>query len=767
MKTIISILGTMLTAIIFILIGTVSFAQTTTITGTVYEKEQSKTTLDTKHGKITVYLPDDVASGDQITGVVIAKPKGSDERKRKKNLKELKKYSLLIPGGVLLSSLDFSSESPFDKKSPHETISFKVPKDKDFSLTIEDEKGKPISSSTIPTLPEVPIEYSSNPSNTEFTVAKRIIGNAEPLTLLGSTQVSDIPNVMLTSYKNEQYAAPIELESTIYSPRKIIYNLPSGISGHYAVCLLLDDGTLKTIDLINIVRIDASIGKGSLSKGEKTSLQLKVSGLEDCYYAPVELELINKTPSIIRMAEGNMQRFTIDQKDEPIDRINKTPFEMSQDVIGQKTGSFVINTTLRIPPSAYSNSVQSYFDNVNSPEQFNDSGKAFKDDVTSFLKEHDVSENLHGYLDKIKESIPVINNDQDIAFAKSKVVNMVNPILNTTEGDHFLAHLNNLDNQHPEIKAKNELPNQVHPIHNLAGKFNSTTNILTVNANDRIALIDYLQANQLPNGNYTFALSNGEEMVTYNDVVIDIKETLIDYCSYSPEESVGVAGVEEAGKAYGKTPGRSMDTLKNKISKAAAEAQGRKPSLTKEIEERKKGEKTKGTVKGAATGAVLGAATERKGTLKGAAEGLAKGISKATKDVAEGTSSEEKAEETSSDRKSDSSSKLATQTARFEDEKGNIYRFYKDATCKLLFPTKNNDNCYQYREPLKNDETGKTEYVFQGKYVKYIFQDYKKCVVGTGFCTEMLQIYSTQLIYEDKECKRLKEIKTVKDFYCQ
>lgn len=55
-------------------------------------------TFDTAQGKIRVYLPDDMAAGDTISGTVIAEPKGGTDEERRRNADTLNGYVVEIQG---------------------------------------------------------------------------------------------------------------------------------------------------------------------------------------------------------------------------------------------------------------------------------------------------------------------------------------------------------------------------------------------------------------------------------------------------------------------------------------------------------------------------------------------------------------------------------------------------------------------------------------------------------------------------------------------
>lgn len=693
MKTMFLKYETLLLVVCFFFSSFIINAQTSAITGTVYEKEQSKTTFSTPNGKITVYLPDDLHGGDQITGTVTAHPNGETEKVKQKNLKQLLDHTLFLTGNVLLSTLTNTPNTRPNDFASYKTIQFKVPEDQPFSLELKSPKGKTIAKTEIPTLPSIPIVATEQAQN--YTISKKIITNTEPLTVLKSVPNTDLPMVILNSYGNRVKLHAITLESTSYSPRKLVYFLPAGLAGVYTVCLKFSDGKHKTIDLINIVNVDASIGKGNLSRGETTPLHIKVTGLDECPFSPIQMELVNKTPSIIQLENGNQQLLPISQSDKMESTIESLSFETTQMVIGQTPGNFIVTTKLHIPPTAYANSVKPYFDNTQNIEEFNASSNALKKDLDNFLSSNDPNTNTNNYLKRVKDKLPIINSDTELDYAKSLVINMLNPLLTMPKGNDFLNQTTHLEGLHPEFAQQKTVPQGINPIHDLAGEFNSATNLLHVNTEDKEDLLNYLGAEQMPNGNYTFTLSDGEKPVVHSDVVLRLNDTntVYDVCNSSDSTESASNDQVETNEEVKPTGTSTKDTKTNDAD----------TKVTTGKEEKK------------------GIEWPEKGT-------------------------------------------------DFEDKEGRKYRFFKGAECKVLYSLGNEGkfgDCQpQLGEGVRNEATGKYEYKPTGKFSKWNHQPTKRCIKGTGFCTEMMQITSTEMVYEDKDCERLIEIKTYEGYLC-
>jgi hypothetical protein len=487
----------------------------------------------------------------------------------------------------------------------------------------------------------------------------------------------------------------------------------------FTVCVQTPDGKTKKIDLVNIVDINASIGKSNLMKEEVTQLSVQVTGLEGCPYRPVQLELSNKTTSVIHLEKGDQQIFPVDQWNDPQATITHQPYQTTQNVIGQTVGEFVINTTLHVPPSAYANTMQAYLDNITNPLNFNMSLNALKNDISHYIASPDADKNVVNYLQQVRNKLPVSNSASSLSQSKALTSNLLNPLSSMPGAKDFFSQLSDLNKLHPDIAAQAQVQQFVHPLHDLAGEFNSATKVLNINPADKDALLKYLGAKKMENGNYSFTLSDGTKPVLYTDVHVDPNEPA-GACDGGMEPLPGPSVKQDpkAGPIPKDTPGSKAET---------------------------KGAPQAGAGDGAKTPG--GSKAEEAGT---------KGEPK--NDAPPTTTSKDST-------KPKSSFEWPENGTSFRDSSGRKYEFFKNAECKLLYTTPNTD-CQPNLAYSKNETTGKYDGKPTGKYDKWIFQPVKRCVKGNGFCTEMEQISATQMIYEDKDCQRLVEVKTYNHTTC-
>jgi hypothetical protein len=730
MKRVFRATGQLLLFAFIFLHNATSLAQSATITGVVFDKEQTQTTFTVPKGKITVYLPDDMRVGDMISGTVTATPSGKDEKEQKKNLAELLKYKIYLPDGT-----PYNKPIPLPQNGPGTfSITPATSAGKPMAISLHDPDNKLISTAQLPTLPVLPIGTGQTVS---AILAKKIVTNTEPLVLiLSGTSVA--PKLILSNYYSTQSTGKTpenyELEAIVHSPRKAVYTFPPSLSGMYMVCVQFPKAKNQTIDLVNIVDIRASIGKGNLMKGENTQMTIEVVGLEGCPYRPVKLAISNNTPNIIHLEQGDQQLLPVDQSDNPVAFVANQPFQTTQNVIGQMIGGFEIHTTLQVPPTAYANTIQPYLVAAEKPQEFNSAINALKNDINHYVSDQNVNKTLAAYLQEVRNQLPQATNSAGLAQAKAMAGNLFNPLSSMPGGQTFFRQLSELDALQPEIADQSKMTQFVHPLHDLAGKFDTKTNILTVNPTDQDGLLQYLGAIKMENGNYTFTLSDGVTTVKYTDVVTRPNEE-------DPNEAGGVC---EGGSAPFPVPVPAKDVMPG----APVKQEDPRPAPNPKDNQGVKAESVDGPKPTAGAG-IKPTGTTTKDEPK--------------KDVPSSPTPKDTTKKDTT--KSKSSIEWPEKGTTFTDSSGRKYEFYKNAECKHFYTTPSS-GCGQNLKYEKNEKTGKIEGIPTGKYDKWIWQDVKRCIKGKGFCTEMEQIGSTQMIYEDPECQRLIEIKTYNHSTC-
>ena len=175
-------------------------------------------TFDTPEGKIKIYLPDDMAAGDTISGTVIAEPSGTDAEERRKNTDELNGYV------VELEVEDKEIGKTRIKEGKLKAVS--IPKDLGRGTTkiiISDSKGEKVITADIPIQDSPhPLQYTAPPSSQDFKLP--YIGQSgEPVEIQGPFDGAFDTTVVKIGGR--------EAEVLAESPRKVIVQTPSDIAG--------------------------------------------------------------------------------------------------------------------------------------------------------------------------------------------------------------------------------------------------------------------------------------------------------------------------------------------------------------------------------------------------------------------------------------------------------------------------------------------------------------------------------------------------------
>lgn len=276
-------------------------------------------TLETPRGKIKVYLPDDMAAGDTISGTVITEPSGSSEPERQRNSAELSGYVVELQnqkaplsGGVIQRvSLAHSGGAA--------------------NLILLDAKGKQIGLAPIPLA-----SATQTPRSTGFNLPP--LGQTSRAVQIQGPFDGDSAN---TSVKIGGIDAKVLAES----PRKVVVESPPNVIGPTEIAVN-ENGNAATGSFRNL-KIDLTAPKTSLLKGESTELHMQVRGLEELS-EPVNVELQNQTPSSVNVAGGNTQNIVI----APAQVQSGGTFPWVTEMTGTGSGHFNITAGVTTPPPA-------------------------------------------------------------------------------------------------------------------------------------------------------------------------------------------------------------------------------------------------------------------------------------------------------------------------------------------------------------------------------------------------------------------------------
>jgi hypothetical protein len=240
-------------------------------------------TFNVAAGRLKVFLPDDVRSGDTISGVVITEPAGSDETEKARN-------AIVLHGlSVFLGDQKVAPES-----GPKFTWIPKSPNPAAPSRYI-------IRISEILPSQNAPAVYSTMhtggpPPPPVFTIP--LIGqNGRPIVITGPFD----GNADNTKCTVGGTACRIVAES----PRKVVVQIPAEPVGPTTISIGEDKTTSAPFRNIGI---NLSASKTSLMKGEKTTVGVQVTGLTGITNAVI-VQLV--TTGAVNMDGGNAQAVQI------------------------------------------------------------------------------------------------------------------------------------------------------------------------------------------------------------------------------------------------------------------------------------------------------------------------------------------------------------------------------------------------------------------------------------------------------------------------
>ncbi|MGB4842928.1 MAG: hypothetical protein WBP16_00535, partial [Ferruginibacter sp.] len=275
-------------------------------------------TIETKEGKINIYLPN-LSSGDKISGTVVTEPAGKSSKEITKNTNVLKLYSISLSGqSIPVQPGNFSLVLP------------KVNQATMLPLEFKNNKGEIVK--------QEQLAIAGTAQAVPAFLVPRYIVNGEPLLIKGAFD----GNASTTTVKINGQKAEVLAESIT----GIFLNTPVNLSGKTQVVCTENQKT-ETAET-NILNLELSAGKTNLRKNETTELTIKVSGLQGLD-EKVPLSIQNTSPAVITLSGGAMQRLTL----QPATDAASGVFTTTRNIVSIKTGSFSIN--VNIPPYGSSN----------------------------------------------------------------------------------------------------------------------------------------------------------------------------------------------------------------------------------------------------------------------------------------------------------------------------------------------------------------------------------------------------------------------------
>ncbi len=265
--------------------------------------------LETPQGSIQVYLPDDLAAGDTISGTVSYTPSGRTDVEREENLAELRGYVVDVAEEPVADGPTWVRVLP---ELPGPTV-----------VRFRGPRGTPVGEAPIPTL--TPAELPPPPTSLEiptFGQAGNPVEIGGPFSgVAGGTGVS---------------VGGREAPLLAQSPRKTIARVPSAVVGPTTIEVERDGEV--TAAPFRVLTVALSADKLDLQRGERTTLHLEVGGLAGLS-EPVPLTLTNRSPQVVRLGSSEVERVTIS----PQGVSPNGTYRIDRPIQSLRTGGFAVN----------------------------------------------------------------------------------------------------------------------------------------------------------------------------------------------------------------------------------------------------------------------------------------------------------------------------------------------------------------------------------------------------------------------------------------
>lgn len=274
-------------------------------------------------GTITVYLPDDIRSGDFISGTIQVVPAGKTARQAEKNLGRLTKFMVelggqrfAVPGirGTLQHQLDnISSLHRF--------------------LRILNSEGVQAGETIIRCMPARQPSLQSGcsvPTHALTAAPFRVTGSFDGNSSNTQCRLGDQPAAILAE-----------------SPRECIMQFPVSGSGMQRL-VITENGMQECSGTVSGVEMQVTSGRLSLRRGERTFIRVDITGLQGLHDT-ARLTLTNRTVDIILMQPSDDFVLLL-----PPDSVANGNYTGRFDVQSIRPGNFSVNVDLDLPqPPVY------------------------------------------------------------------------------------------------------------------------------------------------------------------------------------------------------------------------------------------------------------------------------------------------------------------------------------------------------------------------------------------------------------------------------
>jgi len=224
----------------------------------------------TSAGEIFVYLPEDMAGGEQVSGRITLIPSGKKQEKQEKNREKLREYSLEIAGQKPDLEMGW--------------IKWVVPREDSLTVSLSDAKGKKIVRAQVPVFDTATLSQSGEFRCPPYAPAGGVIH------LYGKFD-GDFGNTLV-------WIGDKKTSLRAETVRRIIFASPGEPLG-LTIFKYMERGASGECRYQNIL-LETSVGKEVIKKGRETELYISATGLEGLKgRIPVTIE--NLTPDVVEM----------------------------------------------------------------------------------------------------------------------------------------------------------------------------------------------------------------------------------------------------------------------------------------------------------------------------------------------------------------------------------------------------------------------------------------------------------------------------------
>ena len=304
-------------------------------------------TVENEEGRVTVKLPDDIRTGDKISGTLVTEPKGATKEEQDANLAALRKRRLRLMLAKASGASDVGTTEPIALSVPlsaGQTSTVKTETKQGNTLRIEftaswpvtlatDDSGiKELGRALIPVdlvetaqkkpepTPKMPVKKTPGLSFVSFSDYDTLGGYAQKpefeIPSLGQTgRPIEIKGTFDGTSSNTSVSVSMTLSNLVVdviaeSPRKSIVANPSNSIGLGTVSI--NEGGRKYSAPFRNIGVGLSAPKTSLMKGEKTEMRVEVTGLAGITQ-PVPMTLTSS--GVVTMSGGSFQQIMIKPSD--------------------------------------------------------------------------------------------------------------------------------------------------------------------------------------------------------------------------------------------------------------------------------------------------------------------------------------------------------------------------------------------------------------------------------------------------------------------